>query len=46
MNIGQLIIIGIGLLFGALTLYLLLTTKNTPQHWAKKRIKGGGVEKV
>lgn len=28
MNIGQLIIIGIGLIAGAITLYLLLTTDN------------------
>jgi len=33
MNIGQLIIIGIGLIAGAITLYLLLTTnKQTPHH--------------
>jgi hypothetical protein len=31
MNIGQLIIIGIGLIAGAITLYLLLTTKH-PKH--------------
>ena len=31
MNMGQLIIIGIGLIAGAITLYLLLTTnKQTP----------------
>jgi len=28
MNIGQLIIIGIGFISGAITLYLLLTTKH------------------
>ena len=28
MNIGQLIIIGIGFICGAITLYLLLTTKH------------------
>lgn len=27
MNIGQLVIIGIGVIAGAITLYLLLTTK-------------------
>jgi len=33
MNTGQLIIIGIGLVAGAITLYLLLTTnKHKPQH--------------
>ena len=31
MNIGQLIIIGIGVIAGIITLYLLLTTKN-PHH--------------
>ena len=30
MNIGQLIIIGIGLVAGGITLYLLLTTKHKP----------------
>jgi len=30
MNIGQLVIIGIGVIAGAITLYLLLTT-NQPQ---------------
>lgn len=33
MNIGQLIIIGIGLVAGGITLYLLLTTtKHKPHH--------------
>jgi len=33
MNIGQLIIIGIGLIAGAVTLYLLMTTnKHKPHH--------------
>ena len=31
MNLGQLIIIGVGVIAGAVTLYLLLTT-NKPQH--------------
>jgi len=31
MNIGQLIVIGIGVVAGLITLYLILTTKNTPQ---------------
>ena len=32
MNIGQLIIIGIGLIAGGITLYLLLTTNHKPQN--------------
>jgi len=31
MNIGQLIVIGIGVVAGLITLYLILTTKNNPQ---------------
>jgi hypothetical protein len=31
MNTGQLIVIGIGLIAGAVTLYLLLTTKHQPK---------------
>jgi hypothetical protein len=38
MNTGQLIIIGIGVIAGAITLYLLLTTstKHKPKHESKQ----------
>jgi len=35
MNMGQLIIIGIGLIAGAITLYLLLTTNKHKPHQEK-----------
>jgi len=35
MNTGQLIIIGIGLIAGAITLYLLLTTNTHKPHHEK-----------